>query len=460
MEKRRILKKALIGLLTLLPIAAAALAVAYLMANKPGPTQRRDMEAVRTLRVIAAPVVDFVPRAVGYGVASPGAVWEAVAEVSGTVEAIHPRLKSGELIQAGSLLVRIDAAEYELVVARLEAGIDEIQANIRQLDAEKANIRLLLDIEQRSLNLARQSLERKRTAQERRAISLDEVDREERNVLQQQQQLRQHQNALDLMPSRRKALDAALSVQQSHLRQARMDLDKTRIAAPFDCRLTEVLMEAGQFLHTGEALFTAHAIDVTEIETRFRVEALRRLVDEHKSDRFQPGMETGTFQRIFGDVSVLVSLESGDWSAQWEGRIDRLRETVDARTREMKVVAAVDRPYEKARPGERPPLTQGMFCRVTLSAPARPDTVVIPRSALHGDAVFVVDQDHRLQRVRITVDFAQEDLVVIGSGLSGGEQIVVSDPSPAIIGMKTAPVTDHDLLQRLLTPGGEESRLR
>ena len=176
MEKRRILKNALKGVLTLLPIAAAALAVAYLMAHKPGPTKRRDTEAVRTLRVISAPVVDFVPRAVGYGVAAPGAVWEAVAEVSGTVAAIHPRLKSGELIEAGSLLVRIDAAEYELAVARLEAGIDEIGANIRQLDGEQANIRQLLDIEQRSLNLARRSLERKRTALERRAISHPGLD--------------------------------------------------------------------------------------------------------------------------------------------------------------------------------------------------------------------------------------------------------------------------------------------
>jgi hypothetical protein len=48
------------------------------------------------------------------------------------------------------------------------------------------------------------------------------------------------------------------------------------------------------------------------------------------------------------------------------------------------------------------------------------------------------------------VAFTQADVAVIRSGLSGGEQVVVSDPSPAIIGMKLAPVADEALRQHLL----------
>jgi hypothetical protein len=51
----------------------------------------------------------------------------------------------------------------------------------------------------------------------------------------------------------------------------------------------------------------------------------------------------------------------------------------------------------------------------------------------------------------VGVDFAQEDFVVIRSGLSGGERVVVSDPAPAIIGMKVTPVVDDDLRRYLLT---------
>jgi hypothetical protein len=58
-------------LLVLLPVAAALGITIYLVTHKPGPSQKPATEAVQTLRVIPAPVVDLIPRAEGYGVAEP-----------------------------------------------------------------------------------------------------------------------------------------------------------------------------------------------------------------------------------------------------------------------------------------------------------------------------------------------------------------------------------------------------
>ncbi len=91
-----------------------------------------------------------------------------------------------------------------------------------------------------------------------------------------------------------------------------------------------------------------------------------------------------------------------------------------------------------------------MFCRVELQAPARAKSVVVPRAAVHDDSVFVVDREQRLQKKQVAVDFVQSALFVIKSGLSGGERVVVTDPSPAIIGMKVSPVVDEGLRQHLL----------
>ena len=299
--------------------------------------------------------MDLVPRAVGYGVAEPGWVWEAVAEVKGTVSSIHPRLKSGEMIGAKSVLIQIDPTEYELAVARLEASVEETQAKIKELAEDEENTKRLIAVEQRSLELAQKSLERKLEALKRNAISQDEVDREERNYLQQKQNVQQLENTLALIPSKRKALNSALAVNRSNLKQARIDLAKTTIIAPFDCRLGDVSIEAGQFVRAGQSLFKAHSTAVTEIEARFRIEELRNLLSEQMRRRFQPGLSTGAFKQLFDDVSVLVTLQSGDWSAEWEARIDRLREAVDSKTREIKVVVAVDRPYEKADTRCAPP---------------------------------------------------------------------------------------------------------
>ncbi|MCF8083915.1 MAG: efflux RND transporter periplasmic adaptor subunit [Deltaproteobacteria bacterium] len=444
------MRKLVKGVLTLLPIAAAILVVVYLVTHRSDPSRKQERESIRTLRVIEAPSVDLIPRAVGYGVAEPERVWEAVAEVKGTVSSLHPHLKSGELIEAKSLLIQIDPTEYELTIARLKAGIEETRAKIKELNAEEANQQRLLELEQKSLKLARKSLERKSGLVKSRAISEDAVDREERTFLQQKQTVQRLENSLALIPSKRKALNSALAVQQANLKQAGIDLAKTTIKAPFDCRLGDVNMEVGQFVRAGQLLFKAHGTAVTQIEARFRIEALQNILSEKMRRRFQPGLSTGAFKQLFRDVRVLVSLTSGDWSAQWEARIDRLRENVDPKTREIKVVAAVDRPYDKAVPGERPPLTAGMFCRVELQGPVRSGSVVVPRSAIHDSSVFVVDPEQRLQKRQVVVDFAQSDFVVIQSGLSGGEMVVVSDPSPAIMGMKVSPVTDDDLRKHLL----------
>jgi multidrug efflux system membrane fusion protein len=123
MIMRRAMNRIFKWLLTILPIVVAVLVVAYLVSHRPGPTRKQGGESIRTLRVIETPSVDLVPRVIGYGTGEPGGVWEAVAEIKGTVLSINPHLKSGELIEAKSVLIQIDPTEYELAIARLEARV-------------------------------------------------------------------------------------------------------------------------------------------------------------------------------------------------------------------------------------------------------------------------------------------------------------------------------------------------
>lgn len=437
-------------LLTILPIVAAVLVVAYLLMHRANPVRKPVGEAVRTLRVIKAPLVELVPSAKGYGVAEPGQIWEAVAEVKGTVLSIHPRLKPGELIDAKSVLIQIDPTEYELAMARLEANIEEIQANIHKLTADKENTKRLLAIEQRSIVLAQKILERKRELAKRNAISFDEVDREEKLFLVQKQAVQQLENTLSLIPSQQKALNATLAARHADLKLTKINLSKTVIIAPFDCRLHDVSIEAGQFVHANQSLFKTHSTAVTNIEARFEIKDLRNIISEKKRKELKSGIDADAIKQLFIDVKVLVHLQKADWSTKWEARIDRIREVMDSQTREIRVVVAVDRPYEQAVPGEHPVLMPGMFCRVELQGQVRPKSIVLPRSALYENVVFIVDEQDRLNKRQVAVDFAQSEFVVIKSGLSGDEIVVVSDPSPAITGMKVSSISDDALRQHIL----------
>ncbi len=442
---RRWLKR----LVAVLPVALAVVVVIMLVRSRGGPVPSDASEVARALRVIVAPRVALVPKAVGYGVAEPGRIWQAGAEVGGTILSVHPQLSGGALMEEGTVLVEIDPAGYELSMARLRATIAETRARLRELAADKENLEASLAIEKRSLGFAQKSLERVRDLRRQNVVPADEADREERNALQQEQAVRQIENALAQLPARREAVEAALAVHEANLALAERELGRTVIRAPFNCRLGEVKLERGQVVTPGQVLFEALGTDSVEVEARFRPEQMRDLLPPEKRRQFQPGMDMERLRRLF-NVTATVRLRSGDWEAVWPARFDRIRESVDPRTRAIGVVAIIDKPYEQVIPGVRPALARGMFCEMELLAPPRPDTVVLPREAVTAGRVCLVDNSGRLRTQQVEVNFAQDDLVAIQSGLDGGESVIVSDPAPAMEGMKVEPVPDDDLRVRLI----------
>lgn len=454
------LKRHAVKLLAIVPIALAVVIVINWVAGKEQPQKKETPELARTLRVINVPRTDLIPRAIGFGVAEPGEVWRAMAEVKGRVVKVHPELKSGALIPAGQELIKIDSTEYELTAARLEASIDQIDAQLRELEVEEKNTKASLAIEQRSLALAEQSLERKQTARQKRAISGDEVDREERTVLTQRQAIQNLKSSLALVPAKRQLLNANLAASKAELEQARLDLDKVSIKAPFDCRLAEVNIQRGQYLSVNESLFEALGIAVTEVVAQFRGEQLQKLFTPAQLREFNMDLDMDKMRGRF-DFKATVRYQSGGMNAKWDAYFTRIREAVDSQTRTVNVVVAVDRPYEKIIPGIRPPLSRGMFCEVELQGPVRPDSVIIPRSALHeGDTVFLLDDQNRLRRRPVEVAFAQSNFYSISDGLSGGETLIVSDPAPAISDMQVNPVHDEILRERLLAEARAQGELR
>ena len=454
------LKSYLKKVVAIVPILIAFLIINTWMSNRDKPQQKGIAESVRPMRVITVPKTDLIPRAVGFGVAEPGEVWRAMAEIKGRVVEVHPELKSGALISAGEVLIKIDPTEYELAAAGLEAGINQIKAQLVELDVEEQNTRASITIEQRSLGLAEQSLKRKQTAREKKAISGDEVDREERTVLTQRQNIQNLKNSLTLIPSRHQLLNANLAVNKAKLDQARLDLKKISIKAPFNCRLAEVNIQEGQYLSAGESLFEALGIGVTEVRAQFRGEQLQKLFTPTQLREFKLNLDMQKMRNLF-NFKVTVRYQSGDLSVEWDAYFTRIREAVDTRTRAVNVVVAVDRPYEKIIPGIRPPLSRGMFCEVELQAAPRLDSIIIPRSALHeGDTVFLVDDQNRLLRQKVEVAFAQSNFYCLAGGLKGGESLIVSDPSPAISGMRIEPVHDEILQLHLQAEAQAQEELR
>jgi len=138
----------------------------------------------------------------------------------------------------------------------------------------------------------------------------------------------------------------------------------------------------------------------------------------------------------------------------WDARVARIDSLIDPKTRTVGVIVAVDEPYKRATSGVKPPLVKGMYCEVELRGKARPNSLVIPRSALQGDgdetSVYLVGPDSRLVRRPVLVDFLQSDFAVIRGGLTAGERVVISDLIPAIPGMLLIPKIDKAAARSLM----------
>ena len=441
------------------PILLGVAVLAVVVARRQGPAQLTVPEVARPLRVIAVPRTTLVPRVLGYGTARPGDVWTAVAEVKGRIVETNPELKSGAIIPEGAIVLRIDPAEYELQVSRIEAEIAQIKAQQEELDAQEANYHDSLEIEQQSLDVAEKDLARVRGLRASNAVSQTAEDQSLRSVLTQRQVVLELTSKLNVLPAQRKALEASLKAKQAGLGQAKLDLERTVLKAPFECRLGEVSLEMGQYLVAGQVLFEGHGVALAEIEAQVPIDRLRTLLPprEDEVDLSDNAMEV--LRSIF-DVTAIVRMRSGDFVVQWDGRFDRIREGLDVQTRTIQVVVAVDNPYKGVVPGKRPPLSPGMFCEVELRAAPRADQIVVPRICVRDDHVFLVDDENRLVRRPVKVAFSQGAISVVADGLAAGERLVVSDPTPAIEGMLIDPTLDEAIAKRLVAEAAGEGDIR
>ncbi len=455
MSERRALWK---RFLVLPPIAIGVAVLAMQISGRDAPERAEPEETARSVRVIEATPARFVPRALGYGYAEPGTVWEAVAEIPGRIVYRNPELERGRVLPAGTLILRIDPTDYELAVARSQANVESIEAQLAELDVRESNITASMEIEQRGLALAQEDLTRQRRLLGNGNTSQASVDDAETAVLNQRQRVQDLDNQLTLLPAERRVLGASLALNQSQLLEAETDLARTEIRMPFDARIAELTAEEDQFVAAGQTMAVADSIDVAEVTAQMSIDRLVPLVRRDLDLSTVTAEQMSDLPRRWG-MQAIVRLRIGELESSWTGRLDRISDTIDPQTRTLGLIIAVEEPYRQALPGIRPPLTKNMFVEVEVRGAAYEDVIVVPRVAVHRGAdgnpiVYVAGADNRLEFRPITRGPAQDDFVVIESGLEPGERIVVTDLIPAIEGMLVDPSVDEALGDRLLAEAG------
>lgn len=294
------------------------------------------------------------------------------SEIGGRV--IESALDPGAGFKQGAILVQIDSSDLELEIERIQ---EEYEAAKRRIAVGSS---IALDLASAQEDLA---------ASERLMRS---GNMSESVFRKQEREVQQIEKRLELEAVTNDLLIANL---ENTLAQKQRELEKMQVTAPFECVVSEVYAHPGDLIGGGAPIAKL-------ISTSRTVEA--RISEENFSNI-----------RV-GQIASIRLL--GYSNEQFNAVVSKVLPSADAETQRYIVHLDVEIELEK--------LVPGLTGEVSIVTAERSNTVIIPRRALIGDKVMVVNNG--TVEVR-SVEAGYESLneVEILDGLEIGDLVVTEE---------------------------------
>lgn len=438
---RSILRK----LLIFPPIILALLAASW-MNDRPTVSAQEKEEIAVPVRSLTVVPTTVAARASGFGRVETTRTWSGVAEVEGRLVTYDDGLQVGAMVEAGDLLFEIDARDYEIAVAQREADVLRAQADIQELQVNAANTRASLDVERQILEIYRADRDRVAGLVDRGSVAATELESSNRTFLSQQSVVTSLEASLALADPDLASAEAALAKTRADLESAERDLARTRVVSPIDGRVSLRGASVSEYVRPGDVLVTVEAVETVEIEAAFQPADLVQLIGAVSVAQLA-GIQGAGLSEINLANTLGRSLEAEVTSQiggafprmSWSATISRITGRIDVETGAIGIVVQVRNTPPSLEPTVSPPLVSGAFVEVTISGPPEGNVLLIPERALRYEAgktyLYVADADDRLARIDVTTGPAFDGSVSILDGLSAGDRVILSDPSPATSGL-------------------------
>lgn len=388
----------------LIAILAGVVIATVLIISKPEVEPEPIVTPAKSVEILIARKSDISVNVISQGSVEPRTESALVSQVAGRVIRIAPAFVAGGFFAKGDTLVRIDPRDYELTL---------IQARAQVAQAER----------------------RYQVEQEESAAALREWERLGKGaappLVARTPQLAEA----------RAALEAAKASQQL----AALNLERTKITAPYSGRIRAKNVDVGQYVAPGAAIAVTYAVDYAEVRLPLPDEDLAYL---NIPDNFMSARSGAK------GPDVVVRGRYAGRANEWQGYLTRIEGEIDPRSRMIHVVARIEDPYGKRSAGDIPPLTVGMFVEAEIVGITLDSVVALPRAALRdNDRVLIVDSDERLQYRDVEIVRREAQRVLVRAGLDDGDRVCVSTLEIVAEGMSVQIVSTQQ--RAAAAPGGE-----
>ena len=391
-------------------MAAVLVASGFLMnqlaeSRKERP-KRVQKEAVYTVQTQILKVSSNQPTISVYGELVAGRTLNLTSLVNGTVVEINPNVKPGASIKKGETLIKLNPFPFEIAVTEAEANLKEAEASIIEIQARIATEETGLERTREQMELAQNDLDRARTLLARNATTQRTVEERELALSQRRAAFQTSEANIAIQKAQLEARKATELRLQALLRQAKDNLKKTTLTAPFNAVVQTTNVELGQTITSALNIITLYEAETLDAEFVLSDGQYGRLVTNNTD---------------IDGRTVNVVWKVGSSTLEIPAKIDRIGAEVASGRGGVAVYARLDK--SAISKGVRP----GAFVSVAVPDQSFDQTFRIPETALfEGDTVYVVDDENRLGARKVTVAAFDGSSVIVGNGLNAGDEVIVT----------------------------------
>ncbi|NND35746.1 MAG: HlyD family efflux transporter periplasmic adaptor subunit [Gammaproteobacteria bacterium] len=338
------------------------------------------------------------------------------AGVDGLVNAVN--VLDGETVVKDQLLILLDDRDVRLELQQADADLREVQAKSAFAERRLARGREAFEKERELLTLTETRQARAQGLAKEGLLSQSDLDTTAENLKRQQLAVNQAQLTIEEVEIQLTELSAQASRARALRDQARLDLERTSVRAPFDGVASELEVSEGDRVRENDVLLRLQ--NPAAIEVRTQIPA-----------RYAESVTQG----IAAGEPMAALVQTGDVSIA--GRLVR----ISGQTREAS--GGVDSFIRFEVPPRA--LRLGSTVRVFLDLPPEENVIALPAEALYGRNQVYKLVDGRMQMVEVervgerARPVGGTEVLVRSATLEDDDQIVVTKLSNAADGLLTQP---------------------
>ncbi len=477
----------------LAPVAIVALGIGGFMVfgQRPEKAPREtpdDVAAAVETAAIEAADGDFTIEIDGVALSYRRVTYSA--EVAGRVTKKVKQCRAGHYVDADEFLLEVDPTNYELEAERLTVQIERADQNLAEADVDVRNTESLIELAKENLKLEQDNLARVQQLATKNATTDTSLDTARMKELSSRNALRTLENQLSAFKQRTNTLRAAKKLAQTELKRATVDVARTKVSAPISGTLVTVDVEEGDYVKTGDPLFSINDTETMEVSCQLRVDelywiwlqagafgnhadpdggkelefSLQAAAGRRKPELQQAGREA-TFE--IPNIPVEVAFPFRDTEYLWSGVLSRYDGTgLDPSTRTIPCRVRVDAPTDVRVGGDGiagavvpPTLFSGMYVKVRIPIETTVPMLRVPMTALHPGGEIWVVRDGKLTVARVDVARKEGETVLLlatADGPRAGERVITSPLAAVEEGMPVKEVGPAPELSPIpVEPDGE-----